>query len=164
MFFWRFSGIFCPWTSYRSHILTQEQFFLKIWSLEMYKKISYEILIFDHIWGGGWPMNIYCRRLLRPERSSAARRCACFPSFLFPSLFFLSLSFSLVFFLFFLDLKIIGRGEQLPPASPLARPWLKQIHTHIHSYTYTSHSMKTEEINWLFILMFCVNSTGLEVK
>ena len=51
--FWRFSGIFCPWTSYRSHILTQEQFFLKIWSLEMYQEILYEIVIFDHILGEG---------------------------------------------------------------------------------------------------------------
>ena len=30
-------------------------------------------------WGrGGWYMNIYGRGLLRPERSSAARRCACY--------------------------------------------------------------------------------------
>ena len=44
----------------------------------MYQEILYEIVIFDHILGeGGWYMNIYGRRLLRPERSSAARRCAC---------------------------------------------------------------------------------------
>ena len=34
--FWRFSGIFCPWTSYRSHILTQEHNILKILSLGLY--------------------------------------------------------------------------------------------------------------------------------
>ena len=51
--FGRFSGIFCPWMSYRSHILTQEYFFLKMWSLELYQETSYEIFIFDHIWGGG---------------------------------------------------------------------------------------------------------------
>ena len=45
----------------------------------MYQEILYEIVIFDHILGeGGWYMNIYGRILLRPERSSAARRCACF--------------------------------------------------------------------------------------
>ena len=45
----------------------------------MYQEILYEIVIFDHILGeGGWYMNIYSRILLRPERSSAARRCACF--------------------------------------------------------------------------------------
>ena len=45
----------------------------------MYQEILYEIVIFDHILGeGGWYMNIYDRRLLRPERSSAARRCAYF--------------------------------------------------------------------------------------
>ena len=50
----------------------------------MYKKISYGIVIFDHISGeGGWYMNIYGRRLLRPERSSAARHCACFQHFCF---------------------------------------------------------------------------------
>ena len=51
--FGRFSGIFCPWMSYRSHILTQEYFFLKMWSLELYQETSYEIFIFDHIWGEG---------------------------------------------------------------------------------------------------------------
>ena len=34
--FGRFSGIFCPWTSYRSHILTQEHNILKILSLGLY--------------------------------------------------------------------------------------------------------------------------------
>ena len=53
----------------------------------MYQEILYEIVIFDHIWwGGGWYMNIYGRILLRPERSSAARRCACFPNFQMPQL------------------------------------------------------------------------------
>ena len=51
--FGRFSDIFCPWMSYRSHILTQEYFFLKMWSLELYQETSYEIFIFDHIWGQG---------------------------------------------------------------------------------------------------------------
>ena len=50
--FGRFSGIFCPWMSYRSHILTQDFFLLKMWSLELYQETSYEIFIFDHIWGG----------------------------------------------------------------------------------------------------------------
>ena len=50
----------------------------------MYQEILYEIVIFDHILGeGGWYMNIYGRRLLRPERSSAARRCACLIRFRF---------------------------------------------------------------------------------
>ena len=44
--FGRFSGIFCVWMGYRSHI-----FYL--WSLELYQEISYEIFIFDHIWGEG---------------------------------------------------------------------------------------------------------------
>ena len=45
----------------------------------MYQEILYDIVIFDHILGeGGWYINIYGRKLLRPERSSAARRCACF--------------------------------------------------------------------------------------
>ena len=51
--FGRFSGIFCPWTSYRSRILNQEYLFLKIWSLELSQDISYKIFIFDHIWGEG---------------------------------------------------------------------------------------------------------------
>ena len=100
--FWRFSGIFCPSTQEHNiwkilslglyldtfsivfqiliatgHTFWPRNFFLKIWSLEMYQEISYEIVIFDHIGGGLAFMNIYGKRLLRPERSSAARRCAC---------------------------------------------------------------------------------------
>jgi len=48
-----FSGIFCPWMSYGSHILTQEYFVLKMWSLELYQETFYEIFIFDPILGGG---------------------------------------------------------------------------------------------------------------
>ena len=83
--FWPFYGLFlgilgivCPWTSYRSHILTQEYLFLKIWSLELYQEISYDILIFDHVWVGDWHMKTCDGWLLRPERSSAARRYACY--------------------------------------------------------------------------------------
>ena len=62
----------------------------------MYQEISYEIVIFDHILGG-WYMNIYGRRLLRPERSSAARRCACFDNrFIFDSFYFIGLFFLFV--------------------------------------------------------------------
>ena len=51
----------------------------------MYQEILYEIVIFDHILGeGGWYMNIYGRKLLFPERSSAARRCACYYRFWTP--------------------------------------------------------------------------------
>ena len=49
--FWRFSGIFCPWTSYRSHILTQEHNILKILSLGLYlDKFSIVFQNFDF-----WP-------------------------------------------------------------------------------------------------------------
>ena len=69
--FGRFSDIFCPWMSYRSHILTQEYFFLKMWSLELYQETSYEIFIFDHIWGGGciWKLATgdFCARSGPPQ-------------------------------------------------------------------------------------------------
>ena len=64
------------------------------WSLDLYQETSYEIFIFDHIffWGGGgggwgWHMKTCDRRLLRPERSSAARRCACLYFFYLQVLF-----------------------------------------------------------------------------
>ena len=47
-------GYFCPWTSYRWHILTQQIICFKIWSLELYQDIFYAFFIFDHIWGWGW--------------------------------------------------------------------------------------------------------------
>ena len=66
--FWRFSGFFCPWTSYRSHILTQEYFLNMI-----FRTVSRNI-----VWNCHFLPYLGGRRLLRPERSPAARRCACF--------------------------------------------------------------------------------------
>ena len=63
-------------TAYRSHILTQEFFFF---ANMIFRTASRNILFFTIIGGGGT-----CdRRLLRPKRSSAAQRCACFCSFPF---------------------------------------------------------------------------------
>ena len=76
-YFWAFFlCIFCPWTSYRSHILNQEYFCC--WKYDLYQEISYEMFIFDHILGGGAGIWKLATGLLRSERSYAARRCACF--------------------------------------------------------------------------------------
>ena len=55
-YFWAFLGYCLSMDELqvtRSHILTEEYFVVKIWSLELYQEISYEIFIFDHIWGEG---------------------------------------------------------------------------------------------------------------
>ena len=56
-YFWPFYGLFKVFLGvfrvFSVHIMTQEYFLLKIWSLELYQEISYEIFIFDHIWGEG---------------------------------------------------------------------------------------------------------------
>ena len=47
-----FSDNFCPWTNYRSHVLTQEPifvsiFFLRRWLLRLYQVIFFKIFIFS---------------------------------------------------------------------------------------------------------------------
>jgi len=80
--FGRFSGIFCLWTSYRSHVLTQEIIILKIWSLGLYQEIFKRKCFWPYL---GVAYENLGRRLVRPQRSSAARRCACCFMFLLPT-------------------------------------------------------------------------------
>ena len=80
MVFLRYFGAFLWIFSVRErarslNILSQDFLLLKIWSLELYQEIFYDFLYFSPYWGG-WHMQICGRRLLRPERSSAARCCA----------------------------------------------------------------------------------------
>ena len=71
--FWAFFGYFLSVNELQdTHF---DPFVVKILSLELYQEISYGIFILT-IFGGGLAYENLRQETLRPERSSAARRCA----------------------------------------------------------------------------------------